>query len=132
MRPTPNRRKLITLLVLVAMVASVGCGSVTKTAYNGLVGLKAAYIVTKEARTEYCHPKPDPRPAICADSYAPLLAAYQTIISGSDLLEAYAVTASADLKTKLEALVPVAAAETLEILKLNFGAAKTVIAVPVK
>lgn len=111
------RRLKATAVVLALVLCLNACGaSVGVTAYNSLTGLKAAYITTNASRIEYCHGK-DPYPKICIDSYKPLLATYETLKTGSALLAAYELTKDADTKAKLQAFIPVVAAQTLEVVR---------------
>ena len=111
---TRSRLKVAVLVLLLA-VSLNACSSVGVTAYNSLTGLKAAYVATNGARIEYCHGK-DPYPKICVDSYKPLLATYETLKTGSALLAAYELTKTADAKTKLQAFIPVIAAQAIEVV----------------
>lgn len=117
---TPNRRRFLAPLLALSLAFSVACGSVATTTYNSLASLKGAYQAAKGARTEYCAPKV-PQPKICEDSYSPLLAGYQTIVTGEALLETYLLTKDADAKGKLKAYLPVITGQIIEILKLTIG-----------
>lgn len=94
---------LVTLAVVLAL--STACGSVSKTAYSGLEGLKAGYVTANGVRDAYCAPAPAPKPQICKDSYAPLNAAYHVLTEGTSLLATYITTKDAGLATQLTALV---------------------------
>lgn len=99
-------------LIVVALAMCVGCGSVSKTGYTALTGLKGAYNGANDVRSAYCAPKPQPKPQICTDSYKPMVAVYHVLLEGSRLLETYIVSKDAGVSAQLTAL----AAETPRLI----------------
>jgi hypothetical protein len=91
-------------LVYLALALCVGCGSVSKTAYNGLNGLKGAYNAANDVRDAYCAPKPAPKPQACIDSYKPMDAAYRVLTEGVSLLAKYVETKDSGVAAQLNAL----------------------------
>lgn len=91
-------------LVYLALALCVGCGSVSKTAYSGLAGLRGAYDAANDVRDAYCAPKPAPKPAVCIDSYKPMDAAYRVLTEGVHLLAKYVETKDAGIAAQLNAL----------------------------
>lgn len=87
-----------------ALACLPACGSVAKTAYNGLNGLKGAYVGANDIRNAYCAPKPAPKPAVCVDSNKPMDAAYRVLLEGTDLLAQYVATKDSGLAAQLTAL----------------------------
>jgi hypothetical protein len=115
-------RKILAAPLALLLLFTLACGSISKTAYNGLLELKAAYQTANQSRIAYCAPLPEPKPVeICKKegaAYKGLLAAYETLKTGSQLLADYETTKGADAKTKLKTFLPTILAQSIEILKL--------------
>lgn len=104
--------------LILVLVFAVGCGSVEKTAFNGLIGLKAAYVTANGARNEYCAPK-NPAPPICKDSKPVLQTAYDTLLKGVDLLATYTENKTAGVKAELQALIPKFTEIALQLIQVE-------------
>lgn len=125
------KRKLANWAAIALLVSfAAACGSVEKTSYNGLVGLKAAYISANGVRNDYCTPK-SPKPLICIESLKVMQEAYVVLGRGSTALATYitnkaapgadAATKLAAAKAELTALIPQFTALGLELIVLEGG-----------
>lgn len=108
------------MLVFLALALCAGChATVSRSVYNGLEGLKGGYVAANDVRNAYCAPKPQPKPAICIDSYKPMTAAYHVLLEGTRLLAAYVVNKDASVAAQLNALAAEIPGIVLEVTVIS-------------
>lgn len=117
-------KKQIAGLTLALCLVSLGCGSLNKSAGNSILALRTAYTTANQTRNEYCRALQEPKPIdLCKEqgaAYKALHAASLTVNDATQLLYTYETTKDKSAREKLQAFLPVIAAQTIEILRLSF------------